>query len=325
MNPQVVRNPLAALYSGGIGVIPQSRDPAPRTATVPVERLVLDASPRQSGPDEAHLERLAQVEGPLPPLLVERGTMRVIDGMHRLLAARRQGRETIEVEFFDGSPADAFLRAVEENVRHGLPLSLADRRAAAERIVRSHPHMSDRAIAQAAGLGAKAVAAIRRRSNGAALLAARVGRDGKVRPLNSEEGRLKAARLWSERPDATVREIARASGVSPATAGDVRRRLQRGEAPVPRPSARLRAVPEPIRMDPAPVFKRLLKDPTLCQREEGRRLVRLLQLCAMGAQEWADLIAAVPPHCSDLVRQLAAQYAQLWSGFAQEMDELGRV
>ena len=91
--------------------------------------------------------------------------MRVIDGMHRLMAASLQARETIEVMFFDGSAADIFLCAVQENVTHGLPLSQADRRAAAERIITSHPHMSDRAIGQAAGLAAKTIAAIRKRSN----------------------------------------------------------------------------------------------------------------------------------------------------------------
>ena len=33
----------------------------------------------------------------------------------------------IDVEFFDGSPAAVFSRAVEAHVRHGLPLSQADR------------------------------------------------------------------------------------------------------------------------------------------------------------------------------------------------------
>jgi ParB-like chromosome segregation protein Spo0J len=57
--------------------------------------------------------------------------MRVIDGMHRLMAASLQGRESIDVMFFHGSEIDVFLRAVQENITHGLPLSQADRRAAA--------------------------------------------------------------------------------------------------------------------------------------------------------------------------------------------------
>jgi hypothetical protein len=71
-------------------------------------------------------------------------------------------------------------------VSHGLPLSLADRRAAVERIVTSHPALSDRAIARIAGVGADAVAAGRKRSTAAvAQLDGRVGRDGRVRPVTS--------------------------------------------------------------------------------------------------------------------------------------------
>ena len=63
--------------------------------------------------------------------LVDRRTMKVVDGMHRLMAAALRGLETIDV-IFDGNKADLFLRAVEENVMHGLPLSQTDRRSAAE-------------------------------------------------------------------------------------------------------------------------------------------------------------------------------------------------
>jgi ParB-like chromosome segregation protein Spo0J len=111
--------------------------------------------------------------------------MRVVDGMHRVMAASLQGREAIDVIFLDGSEADIFLRAVQENIAHGLPLSRADRRAAAERIIASHPHMSDRAIGHSVGLAAKIVADIRRRRSSEDLsqLSARVGRDGRVRPV----------------------------------------------------------------------------------------------------------------------------------------------
>src|ERR1700722_9733664 len=73
-------------------------------------------SPRLNGEDKAHIARLAETEGPLPPILVDRRSMRVIDGMHRLMAAALNGQETIDVMFFDGSEPDVFLRAVEENV-----------------------------------------------------------------------------------------------------------------------------------------------------------------------------------------------------------------
>lgn len=83
---------------------------------------------------------------------------------------------------------------VAANVPHDMPLSQADRRAAVTRLIASHPQLSDRAIAHVAGLSAKTVAAIRRRSTDAVpQLNGRVGRDGRVRPVNGTAGRPRAA------------------------------------------------------------------------------------------------------------------------------------
>lgn len=202
---------------------------------VPLLALRPADSPRLNGEDKAHIARLAEIETPLPPILVDKRTMRVIDGMHRLMAASIQGRETVRVIFFEGSEADVFLRAVQENISHGLPLSQADRRAAAERIITSHPHMSDRAIGHSVGLAAKTIAAIRKRSGiTEPQTNARIGRDGRVRPLDSGIGRRRAAELLTDQPGASLRDIARVAGISPATVLDVRKRLERGESPVPK-------------------------------------------------------------------------------------------
>lgn len=320
--------------------------------SVPVASLLPADSPRLEGQAAEHVARLAAVETPLPPILVDRRSLRVIDGMHRLAAAFRKGEATVLVEFFDGTAEEAFLRAVEANVTHGLPLSREDRRAATERIIASHPAMSDRAIARVAGLGAKTVAAIRRNSAGGnTQLSARIGRDGKVRPLNGAEGRERAARLIAERPQASLREIARLAGVSPATVSDVRRRLLAGEPPVPeqtpqpappgggrpqadavdpilpvvsaapegpRPPARGSRLPVP---DHAALFDRLLSDPSLRHREGDLRLFRVLQRNAIEERGWSKLAAAVPSHCGDLVVDLARQYAETWLEVAQELDE----
>jgi hypothetical protein len=306
---------------------------------VPVLSLQPGESPRLQGEDKAHIARLAETQTPLPPILVHRRSMRVIDGMHRLLAASMKGQETINVEFFDGSPADAFLRGVVANVTHGLPLSQADRRAAAERIMLSHPYMSDRAIGESAGLAARTVASIRRRSPAVPQVDARVGRDGKVRPLDGLAGRRRAAELMAKRPQASLREVARAAGVSPATAADVRKRLERGEEPGPawsgaavaganeaEPCAPLRRTALPGKpMTPALVVAKLLRDPSLRGNEHGRWLLRLLQHNAEGAREWPGAIVAVPPHCTALVVQLSRQYAQMWLGIAQKLDERSRI
>ncbi|MFF4383426.1 winged helix-turn-helix transcriptional regulator [Kitasatospora sp. NPDC001547] len=291
------------------------------------------------------MARLAELDEPLPPILVDRRTMRVIDGMHRLLAACLRGQDTIEAELFDGTREEAFLRAVEANTTHGLPLSQQDRRAAAARIVEAHPEMSDRAIAKASGLGTKSVAAIRRNMDlKGAQPTARIGRDGKVRPLSSAEGRRRAAELIAENPEASLREIARRAGISPATVSDVRKRLTAGELavterrPVSVPDAGGLSVAADrvpaqrsvrkvrlVQPDPLELMEKLLRDPSLRHKEEGRHLLRLLQQNALGNQMWAKLAAAVPAHCRNLVVDLARQYAETWTDFAQELDQSVRA
>jgi ParB-like chromosome segregation protein Spo0J len=325
---------------------------------VPLLTLRPADSPRLNGEDKAHIARLAETETPLPPILVDRRTMRVIDGMHRLMAASMQGRETIDVVFFEGNEPDVFLRAVEENVAHGLPLSQADRRAAAERIIMSHPHMSDRAIGHSVGLAAKTIAAIRKRSSeGVPQSNARVGRDGRVRPLDGGIGRRRAAELLVEQPDASLRDVARLAGISPATVLDVRKRLERGESPVPEksagaaratadatghvaspslndgntvPASPLRFKPRSatkavVASDPADTVRKLLRDPSLRNNERGKGMLRLLHVNAAGAEQLPDVAAVVPPHCVAIVVQLAWQYAKMWQDFARELDGRARI
>src|ERR1051326_1883704 len=58
-----------------------------QVVAVPLLSLLPADSPRLNGEDRAHILRLAETETPLPPILVDKRTMRVIDGMHRLMAA----------------------------------------------------------------------------------------------------------------------------------------------------------------------------------------------------------------------------------------------
>ncbi|MER6222661.1 ParB/RepB/Spo0J family partition protein, partial [Streptomyces sp900105755] len=133
---------------------------APRS--VPIEALKPSDSPRGLRQDEDHVRKLAESGRDFEPILVHRPTMRVIDGMHRLSAMALRGHREMAVRFFDGSEADAYVLSVQLNVRHGLPLTRAERRLAASRILLSHPHWSDRAIAERTGLSDKTVGKLRR-------------------------------------------------------------------------------------------------------------------------------------------------------------------
>ncbi|MFJ2581568.1 ParB N-terminal domain-containing protein [Kitasatospora aureofaciens] len=318
-------------------IIDDHWDGGPEIVPVPIMQILPGDSPRLKGEDKVHVLRLAAIESPLPPILVDRRTMRVIDGIHRLMAASLKGLKVIDVRFFDGSREEAFLRAVEANVEHGLPLSQADRTAAALRILKSHPAMSDRAIAKSTGLGARAVAELRRSCDSVPPSNFRVGRDGKVRPLNGATGRLRVAELIRENPEASLRQVARSAGVSPATALDVRRRLERGEEPVPCQKNTASAAVESPR-DSLPVqtpsvvgppstvtLEKLMRDPSLRQSELGRRLLRMFKENVLGAKDMTDICASVPSHCIELIIQLSRQNSQIWEDFAHELNRRARI
>lgn len=267
--------------------------------------------------------------------------MRVIDGMHRLKAAILRGERTIEAVFYDGDDAGAFVLAVRANVQHGLPLTLTDRKAAAARILRSNPYWSDRAIAEAAGLSAKTVGAIR--SDATAMLPEirdRIGRDGRVRPLNTFDGRRFASELIALNPESSSREIARKAGISPSTVRDVRERLRRGEDPVParrrsggnhnRPTPE-RKLQERIRNEQPPtaecreeILKNLSRDPALRMTEHGRAMLRWLHLQSQQVdKDWNLLVNRVPEHCTCLVADVAYSIAESWLELASEMRRRG--
>jgi ParB-like chromosome segregation protein Spo0J len=305
--------------------------------TVPLSELRPADSPRLAGEDEDHTRRLAETEADLPPILVHRGTMRVIDGMHRLRAAMASGRREIRVRFFDGDENEAFLHAVRENITHGLPLSLEDRRAATRRIVAASPHLSDRAIARYTGLSDKTVSAIRDRSSAESSQSSkRIGMDGRARPLNSTEGRRRAVEFLTARPDASLREVAASTGISVGTAHDVRKQMQRGEdpvrprqpaaspargtPPVPRQVLSARRPPQDIAgFDPRPLLESFVQDPAIRQSESGRGMLRWLHAHVVRGTDVNQIVEAVPPHRADCLISLAEQCAGVWQRIADRL------
>jgi len=289
---------------------------------LPVAALRPAHSPRRAGEDIGHIEMLASVEEGLPPILVHRGTMRVVDGMHRLRAAKLRGDDRIEVCFFDGTEQEAFVLAVTANTTHGLPLSLADRTLATERIIASQPTWSDRAIAATVGLGARTVGNIRRRMQdeaGVEPVTARTGRDGRVRPIDNSVGRLQASALIKQRPEASLREIAREIGVSPSTVRDVRLRLERGEDPLPQMRRRRE---KPVERESLPLMLQGLQtDPSLRFTESGRTVLRWIHSRAIRAEEWADVQQKVPAHCVYILADVARSCADEWLQIAEELEQ----
>ena len=81
----------------------------------------------------SHVARLAQALRAgfvLPPIVVEEGTNRIVDGAHRVQAYRQEFGEDAKIEFKGvsfASEAEFFLAAVAANSSHGLTLDPLDR------------------------------------------------------------------------------------------------------------------------------------------------------------------------------------------------------
>ncbi|MFE1882582.1 ParB/RepB/Spo0J family partition protein [Streptomyces diastatochromogenes] len=293
---------------------------------MPIALLRPSDSPRALRENPDQIARLKESEEGFDPIVVHRDSMRVIDGTQRLRAAQELGHTAIRARFFDGCVADAFVLAVELNVRHGVPLTLAERKAAAARIIASHPQWSDRAVASRAGLSAGTVGKVRKASRlqeedddqsaGSAPLV-RVGRDGRVRPTDSATRRETVARLLRENPSASLRQIAREAGVSPGTVRNVREQQRRPRpalAPVPTPDT-----PAPARhlrpaRSPRSVTQRLAGDPSLRSTNLGRLLLRMLTMTTQAP--WEDLSVELPEHLMSLTQTAALEQAEMWSQFA---------
>lgn len=298
-----------------------------------ISELLPAESPRIDGENSEHVRLIAESSDTLPPIIVHRTSMRVIDGMHRLRAAELRGDEEIDARFFDGATPDAFVLAVHVNVTHGLPLSLADRVHAATRVVDSHPQWSDRAIAAATGLSPKTVAAVRQRSTEQLHPQARIGQDGRVRPNNTAASRRLASELMIRNPTASLREIASMVGLAPSTVMDVRARLRDGRDPVPgnqhvgvhhktgrKPHRTSRPPAGSPAFDRACALDALRKDPSLRFSELGRCLLRWFEAHPTAVPDWHEVVDHIPAHCVDLVTRLAQDSANTWCAVVDRLE-----
>jgi ParB/RepB/Spo0J family partition protein len=131
--------------------------------TVPIEALATDDrfQVRLGGLRESHVRSLVEAlrsGAVLPPLLVtphpDGRRYTVIDGAHRLEAFRRVGLQTVQVVVRDSADFwDAFVA----NQKHGLPLTVEDRKQAALWLREQRPELSVRQIAQMVGLAPSTV------------------------------------------------------------------------------------------------------------------------------------------------------------------------
>ena len=315
-----------------------SRMTAGTTAHVDVKLLKLGMSPRFGGQDIDHAQALAFRLDDCPPILVERSTSTVIDGVHRVLAARMLGRTTIAARFFEGTHEEAFLEAVRSNIAHGKPLTLAEREAAAKKVLGLHSDWSDRLVGDICGLSDKTVGRLRKTTADIPQLSARVGRDGRQRPTDPQPLRNQIAAALREKPDANLEDIAASLSTSPSTVRDVRKRLQRGEDPS-RPDRRVGAADRRVPAQGTPHIRPLRSDgtrPTTQKAVEwstdqailalpgGSELAKWLQQTRINSNQWEAVVAQIPlGRIPELIAD--AEYRSIeWTNFAKALEARAR-
>jgi hypothetical protein len=305
---------------------------------------------RHNGTNAAHVQVLIDASGAveLPPILVQEDGWRVIDGLHRLAAARLQGEDVVKARLVDCTDSEALVLAMKANSSHGLPLSKADRVFGAKRVLAAHPHWSDRAIATITGLSAKTIASLRGQSAGGAHAdEKRLGRDGKLRPVTPGEGRRRVAEYAIAHPDAPLRQIARETDVSLGTAHDVCARLRRGadpernghRAPTGLPDAHLSGETAPAvtaapaaegaapcrktRADPPPdwaqVAAKMASDPAIRYTEGGKKFLRWMSMHAADPHQWREFINTIPSHWFSVIAPMVDDISQEWAHFALQL------
>jgi ParB-like chromosome segregation protein Spo0J len=293
--------------------------------TVSLARLGAALPVRVRTEDTAHTRLLADAGEDVPPILVHRPTLRVIDGTHRVRAAVLNGLHSIGARFFDGPEHDAYLLAVAANVRHGLPLTADERQQAAVRIAAQHPDWSNRAVAAVAGTSPHRVARIRR-ADGTAPRAATVGLDGRSRPVDPSAGRRRAAELMLANPEFSIREVARRAAISPSTAADVKARLRSDEDPLPQRVRAAEAEAAPAGRDEPrtgedmdALFNALCRDPSLRFSESGRMLLRMFESCARVKRQHEQIVHNLPAHCAETAQELLLGYVDWWRSMAEDL------
>jgi predicted HicB family RNase H-like nuclease len=175
--------------------------------SIPTATLVGCPSPIRAV-DPAWVARLVRLGAPFSPVVVAPDGASgwvLVDGAHRVQAALALGIDTLPATVVsvssEGDLLEAGLRA---NCAKGL--SMPERKAAGHRLLRVSPSLSDRRIADLAGVSHRSVGRWRSEAGECAISHRRIGRDEKSYPASYRRQR-SDLRGWWPRFIALVRRL----------------------------------------------------------------------------------------------------------------------
>ena len=298
-------------------------------AVVALSSLPVGHAWRVDGLDDARVAALAAIYPKLPAVLVRRHDLLVVDGAHTVAAARRLGMQTAHVQWFDGTWVDAAEAFVLRNSTEvSLPLTLGDRRRLIESMLRAEPTWSDRRIAEVCGVSPKVIA--RSRSDESATQPTfgaekRIGRDGRARPIRAGAMRSSIEQMLEQQPDASLRTIASALGVSPETVRSVRRDREVGSDVAERPGRHPATVVghDVVRR---PIFREVpapwREDNAFSSTNTGAEFVDWFEATNVGSQPGRPDL--VPLSRIYEIADEARRRAAYWTDFAEELERRAR-
>ena len=295
-----------------------------------LNELKVDHSLREDGVDPRHVELLSEIEGHWSPVLVWGPDNLVVDGAHRVAAAKRLGLATILAQSFDGSKVDAFVESVQRNSQHGLPLTLRDRIRATRRIVQIHPEWSDRRIAKVCGLSSTTVGRVRRDTFTADAVPplTRIGMDGRKHPVEPGTTRQRVMKALEHNPTGSLRTIAAVACASPETVRTVRNSLQTDRVigsnePVRSRQATPRTVEQVQPTQRTSVLKHVNGDSALTSCTNSERLLKWLESASM-IQRWPDYVDLIPLGRIYELADEAMGLSEQWVSFARALEARGK-
>jgi hypothetical protein len=196
-----------------------------------------------------------------------------------------------------------------------------DRHTAVRTMLAAHPEWADRRIGTHCGVSPRTVGRVRAQLAEAApgdvtCADVRIGRDGRARPVDPAAQRQRVVEALVERPEASLRDIARAVGVSPETVRSVRAAL--ADQP-----ERVATVPPVDLMAWSAARERAVSwkpDHSFTSRDDGAVTARFLERTDVQECELDRHACAVPLSRVYEVSDEARRRAVFWAQLAERVE-----
>lgn len=169
---------------------------------IPLDRIVTDEEFQIRKLDATKVAEYGELAEFRDPIVVRAlatpGQFQIVDGFHRVAAARSNGWSDIEARVFSGKRVSDFVRkAILENATHGVPLSRREREEACKNLIvayaRDGVSPADTTIAKECGLSATTVKKYRQELVDAQVI-------GPVRTVKDRQGKHRDFADWGRKP-----------------------------------------------------------------------------------------------------------------------------